>query len=470
MKTFLLMLLILFMHSVTYSLPAKRIHPNNNDRIDVDVWVDRGEASVYNSGDEVRVYFRSDDDCYLVLYNIDADGRVRILFPRFPDDGFINGRRTYRIPDYYAYEDLHVARNRGVEYIHAIATRDFNAFRSVSRRSGHWLRREYISGDPFLAMNQINEDLILPSCIDGSATTFYFVDGYVWYPRYMCADCHAHDVHRYDPYRHSCAKYSIITVHSYDYWWSVDYYPTRFRFSFGGPFWRWTHRRHNHQYHPHHTHLSVAFGFGNYFPSRYPEHRYTDRRRDDDRTRRFANYERDYRERPSRYDQRADGNGRYSRDVRNERTTRDRDLNQREIQRSEIERDRSSESDRMRDQSGSRQREQTLEQERRDTRTRSSGERGNQTLPNYVERQREPARSDASSGDVGVSRSDRRVSRPENTDAMPDRNRVERVQTHDQSGNRPTIERTQHRESANTARDAGRSERQTTTEPRTRSR
>ena len=61
--------------------------PHNALRIDL--WTDREEGSVYYEGENVEIYFRADDDCFLTLYNIATDGTVQVLFPRYPDDGYV---------------------------------------------------------------------------------------------------------------------------------------------------------------------------------------------------------------------------------------------------------------------------------------------------------------------------------------------------------------------------------------------
>ena len=47
--------------------------------LEVDVWVNRGEGAVYHPGDKIKVYFKTSDDCYLVIYGIDTKGNVNIL-------------------------------------------------------------------------------------------------------------------------------------------------------------------------------------------------------------------------------------------------------------------------------------------------------------------------------------------------------------------------------------------------------
>lgn len=47
----------------------------------VEVWTDRGEDVFYLPGDPLCVYFRAPEDCYLLLYQMDTQGNVYLLFP-----------------------------------------------------------------------------------------------------------------------------------------------------------------------------------------------------------------------------------------------------------------------------------------------------------------------------------------------------------------------------------------------------
>ncbi len=52
----------------------------------------------YNPGDRVRVQVESAEDGYLIVFRVDGDGRVRVLFPIDPDlDPFVRGGRRYEL-------------------------------------------------------------------------------------------------------------------------------------------------------------------------------------------------------------------------------------------------------------------------------------------------------------------------------------------------------------------------------------
>ncbi len=265
------------------------------DPLVADVWVDKGENAVYRVGDPVAVYFRASEDCYMVIYDIDTDGRTRILFPQYPDDGFVYGGRTYRLPDYYNRFALMVHGPRGVEYIRAVASLTPRAFRYHTFHQAYLLRNEYITGDPFEGMNLVDAGLIGDEDLHAAATTQFFVEGYVWYPRYICGNCHAPAPAGFDPYGSVCSRYQVVAVHQYDYWWGYDYRPAVVRFRFGGPFWRWEIRSgYFFRHRPHVEWCGIGLGYMNFFSSA-PLHRaYVERPRTEVRFRDYSRFEREY--------------------------------------------------------------------------------------------------------------------------------------------------------------------------------
>ncbi len=256
-----------------------KVHPIGTEYgdIDIDVWTGREEGAVYNAGDPVTIYFNADQDCYVTIYDIDTDGNVRILFPEYPDDGFIFGGVTYRLPDYYGHKSLYVTGPHGVEYINAVASLTPGAFRYQPRMRKYHLGVDPVSGDPFVAINSINQRIISSDNISATATTYFFVGNRVWYPRYMCRSCHGGAVMTVDPYMDPCPRYSIRVSGSYDYWWGYEYYPVRTHFVFGGPFWSIEVRTGPHYRRHHYKHIDIAYGYHNYYcptPPRRP-YRYT---------------------------------------------------------------------------------------------------------------------------------------------------------------------------------------------------
>lgn len=89
--------------------------------VGVEIWTDRGENGTYCIGDDVRIGFRVDSDAFLTIYDLDTDGRVRVLFPNdWHNNNFVRGGRTYYLPRRgYRFE---VVGPSGREYLRAVAS------------------------------------------------------------------------------------------------------------------------------------------------------------------------------------------------------------------------------------------------------------------------------------------------------------------------------------------------------------
>ncbi len=198
-------------------------------RVGVEVWTDRGQDAVYKPGDLMQVKVRASDDAYLLVYEIDTDGNVRVLFPYQGQSGFVEGRRTVRVPDEDSNVELVVEQNTGEAYIVALTSEE--PFLDMP-----WYLRPYdprsegvdyegqpddeegvssdgrIVGDPFVAMERIRRR-VLRSPEDpgafGTAYTSYYVHERVRYPRYLCNDCHRPSRWAwwdgFDPYYSTCS-------------------------------------------------------------------------------------------------------------------------------------------------------------------------------------------------------------------------------------------------------------------------
>lgn len=93
---------------------------------DIEVWTNKGDNSTYYFGEDVAVYFQAEDDCYVVVYDIDPSGEVTVLFPsNYFSSSYVTGGRVYRVPDYYDDYTLEVSGRSGREYIYAVASYDY---------------------------------------------------------------------------------------------------------------------------------------------------------------------------------------------------------------------------------------------------------------------------------------------------------------------------------------------------------
>ncbi|MGH7742095.1 MAG: DUF4384 domain-containing protein, partial [Candidatus Eiseniibacteriota bacterium] len=236
--------------------------------IDVKVWTDRGNDAVYQPGDAMQVGVKLGEDAYLLVYEIDSDGFVHVLYPTQGESGQAPGGHSLNFPDPTGDRELVVENNTGQDYIVAIASR--HAFDDLP-----WYLRPYnaqgdamgyvnqpqadeegittdgrIVGDPFVAMERIRRRVLSQPGDEnafGTAFTTYYVHEQVQYPRYICNDCHRPGHWAWwdgwDPYYSTCSAVSFRINWSWawgpSYWYgAVPYYVYAYRPGCA-PQWRW---------------------------------------------------------------------------------------------------------------------------------------------------------------------------------------------------------------------------------------
>lgn len=214
--------------------------------LQVDVWTDRGNDAVYQPGDTMLVQTHLSDDGNLLVYEIDAEGTVNVLFPERGSSGFVEGGTTVDIPSEHSNLQLVVEPETGESFIVAIASRE--PFQDLP-----WYLRPYdpqaegngyagepddedgitkdgrIVGDPFVAMERIRRRVLQhpddPESF-GTAYTSYYTHEKVLYPRYLCNDCHRPDYYAwwdgFDPYYAQCPVVEFRV--NWGWYWGPSYW------------------------------------------------------------------------------------------------------------------------------------------------------------------------------------------------------------------------------------------------------
>lgn len=211
----------------TPSGAARAVVPVDNvarvSRLSIDVWTNKEEGGVYRQGERMKIFFRPNVDSYVLIYNIDTEGFIHLIYPYGPEDPErLEGGRTYQIPSRQDPYDLVADGPQGIEYVVALAApfpyRDLPWYLSGrladegpppgsdegDEDSG------VIVGDPYLGMDRIVRRIVPPGREDDVATadTYFYIERRVEYPRYVCADCHSHGIW-YDPYYDHCSVIDI---------------------------------------------------------------------------------------------------------------------------------------------------------------------------------------------------------------------------------------------------------------------
>jgi len=200
--------------------------------LSVELWTDRGNDAVYQPGDPILIKARTSDDAYLLVYEIDAEGGVNLLFPTPGHSAGVEGRSTYRLPG-GDYDELVVDQTTGQGYIVAIASttpfeelpwylrpvnvqaEDVGYVGAPDDEEGI-TRDGRIVGDPFVAMERIRRRVLKDARDEnGFATAYasYYVHERVRYPRYICNDCHRPGRYAWwdgwDPYYTTCSVFDF---------------------------------------------------------------------------------------------------------------------------------------------------------------------------------------------------------------------------------------------------------------------
>jgi hypothetical protein len=195
--------------------------------VEIDVWTDRGERAVYYADERIRIYFEVSRDAYVVIYDVDTEGKVRLIYPVDPySDGWVQSGTTYRLPPPGTAWGLTVSGPPGIDYVVAVASTEPFLWDEYIEEMASGVFETLVT-DPQLGIERINQ-LIAPLRNDApyyvSDQTMFYVERRVPYPRYMCYGCHT--PWYWDPYYDICPAFEIVIYSPYyDYYCVPPYNP-----------------------------------------------------------------------------------------------------------------------------------------------------------------------------------------------------------------------------------------------------
>lgn len=118
------------------------IEPPQTAEFKVDVWTDKGDNAKYTVGEKLIIYFKVTQDAYVYIWDINANGEIRLLFPnRYNNDNFARANMVYSIPSPRDTYSLKIAPPYGREVVHILASKT-----PISTLEGYKTRMEK---DPF---------------------------------------------------------------------------------------------------------------------------------------------------------------------------------------------------------------------------------------------------------------------------------------------------------------------------------
>ncbi len=101
--------------------------------VDVEIWTQRGDDARYCAGDSIEVFFRTNVDAWVAIYDVDTRGRVTKLFPsRNARHNFVRGGVVNRVPSSYGHH-FEVEGPSGWETLRAVASTHRRALRDFDR-------------------------------------------------------------------------------------------------------------------------------------------------------------------------------------------------------------------------------------------------------------------------------------------------------------------------------------------------
>lgn len=92
--------------------------------VGLDLWLDRDEPEYYPN-EHLTIFFQTDEDCFVAVYDVDVGGRASRLFPPEEEDGWVKAGRIYELPPPAADYDYVITGPEGVEQIIAVASAEY---------------------------------------------------------------------------------------------------------------------------------------------------------------------------------------------------------------------------------------------------------------------------------------------------------------------------------------------------------
>ncbi len=124
------------------STPEKIREVPDHHRLEVEIWTDRGDGARYRAGDSIEVFFRTNADAWVAIYDLDTRGRVTKLFPsRHAGNNFVRGGVINRVPSSYGHH-FEVEGPAGWETLRAVASTNRYALLKYRWNEDRWDDRD----------------------------------------------------------------------------------------------------------------------------------------------------------------------------------------------------------------------------------------------------------------------------------------------------------------------------------------
>ncbi len=123
------------------------IQKDEDENLIVKAWTKRGNGGTYVEGEELRIHFYANQDCYIKMYHIDVNGNMQLIFPnQYHQGNMIKKNTIYTIPDDSYGFAFTLGAPFGTEFIKIIAsTEQFadveDSFKDLGKVSGKAIQK-----------------------------------------------------------------------------------------------------------------------------------------------------------------------------------------------------------------------------------------------------------------------------------------------------------------------------------------
>jgi hypothetical protein len=208
MKRLLTLLLVAFFLWPVAANSITQYKTSNSASEGLSLTLDDPIGSIYQEGEEVGFTIRTDRDAYVVVFNIDTEGFVHLLYPQDRKNlRKFSANRIHYIPE-DREQTLVVGGTTGIEFVFAVAVENrdyineeeigFLAANDITPDSNNF----QIDGDPLLAANRVASQLVRGISHRRGVTmsyTYFYINEAVDFPRYLCEECYTNGKDPYGP-------------------------------------------------------------------------------------------------------------------------------------------------------------------------------------------------------------------------------------------------------------------------------
>ncbi len=101
----------------------REVQNAGNTSFVVKAWTTRGNGGTYRDGESLVINFFANRDCYIKVYHVDVNRKMKLIFPnKYYDNNFIEEKKIYKIPDSSYPFKFSLTQPYGTEVIKVIAS------------------------------------------------------------------------------------------------------------------------------------------------------------------------------------------------------------------------------------------------------------------------------------------------------------------------------------------------------------